>query len=61
MNFQNFDDIYGMSFDGVTVEGSNGPGEAKGILKLSGLIETFVIGGQELWLDDVCASGYGLP
>lgn len=66
-NFQNFDDINGATIGGVSVSVMNGLGNDKGILKLSGKISKskfkleekevsafIIIGGQELWIDDVC-------
>jgi hypothetical protein len=53
-NFQNFADIHGLVIGGVKVVVANGFGNDKGHLGLTGLIHTFSVGGQELWLDDVC-------
>ena len=54
--FQNFDDfanIDGSTIGGVTVAVTDFGGN-KGKLTLSGVINSFDIGGQELWVDDVC-------
>ena len=53
-NFQNFVDIDGLNIGGVTVAVVNGLGNDKGHVQLTGVINDFVIGGQELFLDDVC-------
>jgi hypothetical protein len=66
-NFKNFDDINGATIGGVHVSVVNGHGNDSGSLKLTGTMEKFafeegefegefifVIGGQELWIDDVC-------
>lgn len=53
-NFQNFADINGATIGGVNVSIINGFGNDQGTLTLSGPIESFTIGGQELWVDEVC-------
>ena len=53
-NFANFSDINGQTIGGVTVSVVNGLGNDQGTLSLSGTINGFVVGGQELWIDDVC-------
>jgi hypothetical protein len=53
-NFQNFADIHGLVIGGVQVVVANGLGNDKGHLGLTGVIHDFSVGGQELWLDDVC-------
>jgi len=64
-NFENFDDIDTTIIGGVDVSVINGYGNDKGRLILSGEMGmfdfqeqnfTFVIGGQELWVDHVCPS-----
>ena len=55
-NFGNFAQINGQSVGGVTVAVTNGNGNDTGTLTLSGVIEVFEIGGQELWIDDLCPS-----
>ena len=55
-NFNNFVDINGTTIGGVNISVTNGHGNDKGELKLTGTINTFEIGGQELWLDDICPS-----
>ncbi|OEU44835.1 MAG: hypothetical protein BBJ60_02885 [Desulfobacterales bacterium S7086C20] len=52
-NFENFSEINGEIIDGVYVTVVNGFGNAMGSLHLTGLIQQFAIGGQELWIDDV--------
>jgi hypothetical protein len=53
-NFNNFSDINGTTLGGVTFTVTNGFGNDKGILSISGTISSFTIGGQELWIDHVC-------
>lgn len=53
-NFQNFADINGATIGGVTISVANGFGNDRGILQLSGTINSFAIGGQELCIDHVC-------
>ena len=54
-NFGNFDDIDGLTIGGVLVS-VTAPSQTspRGRLKLSGTVQSFAIGGQELWIDDVC-------
>jgi len=54
VNFDNFSDIDGATIGGVTVSVVNGLGNDKGRLHLDGIVNTFAVGGQELWIDDVC-------
>jgi hypothetical protein len=53
-NFNNFAEIHATTIGGVNVSVTSGPGDAQGILILEGEINHFVIGGQELAIDDVC-------
>jgi hypothetical protein len=54
-NFDNLIDIHGQTIGGVEVFVlSGGLGNDTGLVRLSGVIAQFAIGGQELWLDDVC-------
>lgn len=55
-NFKNFQDLNGTTLGGVVVRVTNGYGNDQGTLSLKGPIKSFVIGGQELWIDDVCAT-----
>jgi hypothetical protein len=53
-NFENFDEINGLTIGGVTVAIVNGSGNDMGTLSLSGgPIAQFAIGGQELYIDDI--------
>jgi len=54
LNFANFADINGRVIGGVNISVLNGFGNDKGFLQLSGTIKTFALGGQELWIDNVC-------
>ena len=53
-NFANFADVDGAMIAGVHVTVVGGSGNDQGMLSLSGPLERFEIGGQELWLDDIC-------
>jgi hypothetical protein len=53
-NFNNFADIHGLTIGGAHVTVLNGAGNDTGWVRLSGPIEQFSVGGQELWLDDLC-------
>ena len=53
-NFADFADIDGTMIGRVTVSATNGLGNDQGTLELTGPINSFAIGGQELWIDDVC-------
>jgi len=54
LNFANFADINGTAVGGVKISVLNGFGNDRGFLQLSGTIKTFALGGQELWIDNVC-------
>jgi hypothetical protein len=56
-NFDDFVDIDGANLGGVTVTVTDGLGDDTGILTLKGEIWSFALGGQELWIDDVCHGG----
>jgi hypothetical protein len=53
-NFSNFTDTHGLTIGGVDVSVANGFGNDAGWVRLSGPIEGFSVGGQELWLDNLC-------
>jgi hypothetical protein len=53
-NVANFIDINGLTIGGVAVSVVNGLGNDAGWVRLSGPIYGFSVGGQELWLDDLC-------
>ena len=53
-NFENLADIDGATIGGVEVSVAGGFGNDKGIVELSGVITSFAVGGQELWIDHVC-------
>ncbi len=62
-NFEDFADVNGSQLGNVAVLAVNGFGNDKGFLVLTGqievaLVETFTVGGQELWIDDVCIQTY---
>lgn len=54
-NFNTFSDIDGLVIGGVGVSVVNGFGNDIGALSLTGVINDFAIGGQELWIDNVNA------
>ncbi len=56
-NFNNFADIDGVTIGDVTASVTNGNGNDKGSLTLDGTISTFIVGGQELYVDDICSAG----
>lgn len=53
-NFADFADLHGAVVGGTTLSVTNGLGNDQGTLLLSGEIHSFALGGQELWVDDVC-------
>jgi hypothetical protein len=53
-NVDNFAQIDGLTIGNVDVEVVNGFGNDTGWVHLSGAIHQFSVGGQELWLDDLC-------
>ena len=55
-NFEDFSDIHGATIGGTTVSVSmtSTTGGQLGTLSITGNVTTFSIGGQELWIDDVC-------
>jgi hypothetical protein len=58
-NFENFADIHGQSIGGVSVAVTGGLGNDHGFIKFTGDIDSFTLGGQELWVDDVCPDSRG--
>lgn len=52
-NFDDFPDVDGLTIGGVAV-GVFSAGGPTGRVHLQGPIDSFVVGGQELWLDDFC-------
>lgn len=52
-NFENFSSLNGASLGGVGIAVTNGFGDDRGVLSLSGSITDFAIGGQELWIDNI--------
>jgi hypothetical protein len=53
-NFGNFADINNTAIGGAFAYVTNGFGNDRGSLTLVGNITSFLVGGQELWLDDIC-------
>jgi len=54
VNFDNFADINGAVIGGTNITVVNGMGNDMGTLTVAGSIEEFAIGGQELFIDNVC-------
>ena len=54
VNFGTFADINGSTIGGVSVVATPSGTGGLGTLSLNGEIELFALGGQELWIDDVC-------
>lgn len=55
VNFGDITDIDGTTIGGVDVSVAMAASpDGQGILKLVGSIDTFIFGGQELWIDNVC-------
>ena len=54
-NFANFPDINNTIVGGTQVTVIGGAQNQVGTLKLAGQVNSFSIGGQELWIDDVCS------
>ena len=53
-NFQNFAGINGSTIGGCAVTVTNGYGNDTGTVTIQGTIQQFKVGGQELFIDDVC-------
>jgi hypothetical protein len=55
-NVENFISLNGATIGGVLVQVTQaaGGGGVKGVIVLTGVIETLAIGGQELWVDHIC-------
>ncbi|MHC4188245.1 MAG: SMP-30/gluconolactonase/LRE family protein [Planctomycetota bacterium] len=58
-NVQHLVDLNGATIGGVSVSVIGGLKDQKGILELFGYIKSFMIGGFELFIDDVCPSTEG--
>jgi hypothetical protein len=58
-NALNLLDLDGATVGGVTVDVTDF-GNSRGRLVLAGIVQTFAIGGQELWIDHVCIDSCGL-
>jgi hypothetical protein len=53
-NFQNFADINGSTIGGCSVTVTNGHGNDMGMVLIQGQVGQFKLGGQELFIDEVC-------
>ncbi|NIR43229.1 MAG: hypothetical protein GWM93_05005 [Gemmatimonadetes bacterium] len=56
-NFENFNQLNGASVGGTSLVVTGGAGNDQGTLAVDGTISSFAIGGQELWIDNVCPGG----
>lgn len=54
-NFGNFASLNGDTVGGAAITVVGGTGNDTGSITLSGQIQSFSVGGQELWIDDLCA------
>lgn len=54
-NFGNFASLNGATMGGTSLNVVGGTGNDTGSITLSGPIVSFSVGGQELWIDDLCA------
>ena len=55
VNFENFADINGAVIGGTNVSVTNGLGNDAGVVEIDGVVNNFGFGGQELWVDHICA------
>ncbi len=51
---QDLSEVDGQTVGGLLVSVQLVPGENRGVLQLSGQVESFAIGGQEFWVDRLC-------
>jgi hypothetical protein len=58
-NFDNFNEIDGASIGGADIAVTGGFGNDQGEIESKGEIRTLTMGGQELWIDDVCWTAPG--
>ena len=56
LNFNDFIDLHGTSLGGATITVIADP-SGLGWVRLDGVITQFTVGGQELWIDDLCPFG----
>ena len=54
-NFENFAPLNGDTVGGAAVVVQGGTGNDTGSVNLAGKVQSFAVGGQELWVDDICA------
>jgi hypothetical protein len=52
--FDDFAEVDGLTVGGVRVTVSGGSGDGTGSLRLIGAVNSFFIGGEDLYIDDVC-------
>ncbi|MEM7312013.1 MAG: GEVED domain-containing protein, partial [Planctomycetota bacterium] len=53
-NFENFNQLDGANIGGTQISVVNGFGNDQGTITFDGPINSFAIGGQELWIDHLC-------
>ncbi|MCA9200147.1 MAG: hypothetical protein KDA87_21560, partial [Planctomycetales bacterium] len=56
-NFEDFQDVNGLNIGGTLVQVIGGTGNGTGELIVSGTVNSFKVGGQELWIDHICPAG----
>ncbi|MCA9211587.1 MAG: hypothetical protein KDB27_00860 [Planctomycetales bacterium] len=61
VNFEDFQDINGAVIGGTTISVVNGFGQDTGVLNVSGSVNQFLVGGQELWIDHICTGEDDVP
>ena len=57
-NVDDFAQLHGQTLGGVHVSIVPGPVSERGVMTLEGRIDSFAIGGQELWIDDVIPESF---
>ena len=60
-NVDNFADINGIKLGGAYVSVTGGNGQDAGSVTIWGIVSQFSIGGQTLWLDDLCFTDFVTP
>ncbi len=53
-NFLDFQNVNGLNVGGTLVTVVNGFGNDNGVLTVDGQVNSFAVGGQELWIDHLC-------
>ena len=58
---ENFHDLNGLDVGGVRLIVTGGNGNDQGVFQVNGEVRSFKIGGQELWIDQICETVPDLP